>query len=116
MEAVTGAATFAVTGGKAMTMRKLIVLAATALLLGACAQIFGPVDRAIRSIGEDPPLGYAEAVAGLEPIYCYRSLASFEVDCYKAPFFPDERRFVNYYGPPPDRYGRPGPAPRRSAK
>jgi hypothetical protein len=52
---------------------------------------------------------YEAGVADYEPIYCYQSLA--DAACYRAPFFRDERRLSNYYGPSPRRYDRPAPPP-----
>ena len=45
----------------------------------------------------------------LEPVYCYRSLA--DVTCFRKPYFRDERRLANYYGPAPSKYDRPKPPP-----
>lgn len=53
---------------------------------------------------------YEEAVYDFEPVYCYQSIGS--VQCYKTPKAGDERRLVNYFGPAPERYDRPAPAPK----
>jgi hypothetical protein len=50
---------------------------------------------------------YEEAVYDLEPLYCYQSLA--DPTCYRRPYFRDERRLVNYFGPSPNRWERPKP-------
>jgi len=64
-----------------------------ALLLGACGYVSE----------------YEKAVYDLEPVYCYKSIGT--VQCYKEPKFSDQRRMVNYFGPAPERYDRPEPAP-----
>jgi len=74
-------------------MRKLMIIVACAGFLDACAQ----------------KSAYEAAVEDYEPTYCYKSLAG--VSCYKKPYFRDERRLVNYFGPAPERYGRPAPPP-----
>ena len=48
---------------------------------------------------------YDAAVEDMEPVYYYKSLAG--VQCYQEPSFRDERRMVNYFGPPPRRFGPP---------
>lgn len=50
---------------------------------------------------------YEEGVEDYEKIYCYASLA--DASCYRRPYFRDERRLINYYGPSPRRYDRPKP-------
>ena len=52
---------------------------------------------------------YEEGVYDYEPVYCYQSIGA--VQCFDAPRFRDEKRLVNYYGPAPERYDRPDPAP-----
>ena len=52
---------------------------------------------------------YEKSVYDLEPVYCYRSLA--DVTCFRKPYFRDERRLANYYGPAPSKYDRPKPPP-----
>jgi hypothetical protein len=52
---------------------------------------------------------YEKSVYDLEPVYCYRSLA--DVSCFRKPYFRDERRLANYYGPAPSKYDRPKPPP-----
>jgi len=74
-------------------MRNLMIILAAAGFLGACAQ----------------KSAYETAVEGYEPTYCYKSLAG--VSCYKKPYFRDERRLVNYFGPAPERYERPASPP-----
>ena len=54
-------------------------------------------------------LAYEKSVYDLEPVYCYRSLA--DVTCFRKPYFRDERRLANYYGPAPSKYDRPKPPP-----
>lgn len=48
---------------------------------------------------------YEKAVYDHERSYCYKSLGG--VTCYDEPFYRDERRMVNYYGPHPSRYDAP---------
>jgi len=74
-------------------MKTLFVLAGAAIALSACAE----------------KSAYESAVENLEPRYCYQSIGG--VTCYQKPFVRDERRLVNYYGPAPQRYDRPVPAP-----
>ncbi len=69
---------------------KLLTLGLTAFL-GAC----GYVDA------------YEKAVYDWEPTYCYKSIGGIE--CFREPFHRDERRLVNYFGPHPSRYDKPGP-------
>lgn len=52
---------------------------------------------------------YEQAVYDYEPVYCYQSLGA--VQCFDTPRVRDEMRLVNYYGPAPERYDRPDPAP-----
>lgn len=70
-------------------MRKMMFPMAFTVFLGAC----GYVDK------------YEEAVTGMEPTYCYKSLAG--VECYREPYHRDARRLVNYFGPHPSRYDKP---------
>lgn len=72
-------------------MRKMMFSMAFTALLGAC----GYVDK------------YEEAVSGMEPTYCYKSIGG--VECYREPFHRDARRLVNYFGPHPSRYDKPEP-------
>ena len=46
-----------------------------------------------------PPPPYEVAVAGWDPVYCYRTLA--DPDCTATPMAGEAGRLVNYYGPPP---------------
>lgn len=43
-----------------------------------------------------------EAIEDREPIYCYRTIG--DVTCYALPVPGEERRLVNFYGPPPGSY------------
>jgi hypothetical protein len=43
-----------------------------------------------------------EAVEDWKPIYCYRTIG--DVNCYALPVPGEERRLVNFYGPPPRSY------------
>ncbi len=70
-------------------MRKMMFSIGFTALLGAC----GYVDK------------YEEAVSGMEPTYCYKSIGG--VECYREPFHRDSRRLVNYFGPHPSRYDKP---------
>ena len=70
-------------------MRKMIISVGFTALLGAC----GYVDK------------YEEAVSGMEPTYCYKSIGG--VECYREPFHRDGRRLVNYFGPHPSRFDAP---------
>ncbi len=70
-------------------MKKSLFLLAVLVLLGAC------------SYTSD----YEKGVFNYEPVYCYQSIG--EVQCYKTPNHPDEKRLVNYYGPAPSRYDKP---------
>ena len=72
-------------------MRKMMFPMALTALLGACSY----VDK------------YEEAVTGMEPTYCYKSIGA--VECYREPFHRDARRLVNYFGPHPSRYDKPDP-------
>ncbi len=72
-------------------MRKMMFSMALTALLGAC----GYVDK------------YEEAVSGMEPTYCYKSIGG--VECFREPFHRDGRRLVNYFGPHPSRYDKPEP-------
>ena len=80
-------------------MRKLLILLAVSVLLGACGYVSE----------------YEKAVYDWEPVYCYKSLAG--VQCHDTPNHRDERRLVNYFGPDPSRYDRPKalPEPQLSA-
>lgn len=69
-----------------------IVLTAAALVLAACA-------------GDET--AYERGVADYEPVYCYASLA--DAICYRQPYFRDERRLINHYGPTPRSVERPKP-------
>ena len=55
----------------------------------------------LSSCGSDL-LSYEEAVEDWEPIYCYRTIG--DADCYALPVPGEERRLVNFYGPPPRSY------------
>ncbi|MFY7961788.1 MAG: hypothetical protein ACOVVK_17055 [Elsteraceae bacterium] len=48
----------------------------------------------------------APYVAPILPSYCYKTLSS--VDCYAQPLVGEERRLVNYQGPPPPGFGWAG--------
>ncbi len=72
-------------------MRKMMFPMALTVFLGACSY----VDK------------YEEAVSGMEPTYCYKSIGG--VECYREPFDRDSRRLVNYFGPHPSRYDKPEP-------
>ena len=72
-------------------MKKSYFLPALAVVLGGCSF----VDR------------YEEQVHGMEPIYCYQSLAG--VECLKEPYRRDDLRLVNYFGPHPTRHEAPKP-------
>ncbi|MFZ1415991.1 MAG: hypothetical protein WAS73_15645 [Defluviicoccus sp.] len=68
------------------------VLAAIAVALTACG-------------GDET--AYERGVADYEPVYCYASLA--DATCYRRPYFRDDRRLINHYGPTPRSYDRPKP-------
>ena len=53
---------------------------------------------------------YEKAVYDWEPTYCYKSIG--KVVCYKEPYYRDEKRLVNYFGPDPSRYDKPEPPER----
>ena len=74
-------------------MKKTLALLALPAFLSAC----GYVSK------------YEAAVYDYEPVYCYQSLGA--VQCFDTPRVRDEKRLVNYYGPAPERYDRPDPAP-----
>ena len=74
-------------------MKKTLAIVALTAFLGAC----GYVSK------------YEQAVYDYEPVYCYQSLGA--VQCFDVPRVRDEMRLVNYYGPAPERYDRPDPAP-----
>ena len=80
-------------------MRRIVILAALAWLLGACGYVSE----------------YEKAVYDYEPVYCYQTIGA--VQCFKEPNHRDEKRIVNYYGPDPSRYDRPEepPAPKLAA-
>ena len=74
----------------------------TLILLGAVAAVAAC----------EPYRGYEASVNQMEPVYCYRPLGDHtSVDCYTTPYARDGRRFVNYYGPSPQRYEPPPPQP-----
>lgn len=68
------------------------LLAALILALSACA---------------NDETAYERGVADYEPVYCYASLG--DADCYRRPYFRDDRRLINHYGPTPRSYDRPKP-------
>ena len=73
-------------------MEKGLFLGVLLSLLGACSYV------------DD----YEAQVYDKDPLYCYKSIG--EIRCYRKPQAHDERRFVNYYGPHPSRYEKPGVA------
>lgn len=78
--------------GRAPRLEKGALLAALVLVLSACA---------------DDETAYERGVADYEPVYCYASLG--DADCYRRPYFRDDRRLINHYGPTPRSYDRPKP-------
>lgn len=79
-------------------LRKIFFSSVFTLALGACSY----VDE------------YERHVSGMEPVYCYKSLAATQ--CYKEPKHADGLRLVNYYGPHPSRYDAPPPLAEPSFK
>lgn len=78
--------------GRAPRLERGALLAALVLALSACAR---------------DETAYERGVAAYEPVYCYASLA--DADCYRQPYFRDDRRLINHYGPTPRSYDRPKP-------
>lgn len=77
-------------------MKKPLILLGALAALAAC----------------QPYPGYEASVSEVAPVYCYRPLGDqTNVDCYTTPYHRDGRRFVNYYGPAPQRYEPPPPLP-----
>lgn len=74
-------------------MRKTLRILPLLALVGACSDMSS----------------YEKAVAGFDPVYCYRSLG--QTVCYDKPNHRDEQRLVNFFGPAPRTYDKPAPAP-----
>jgi hypothetical protein len=70
-----------------MAVRKALLGLASAALLSGCGSALLPCE---------------EAIEDWEPIYCYRTIG--DVTCYALPVPGEERRLVNFYGPPPGSY------------
>lgn len=72
-------------------MRAFLLLAGSALVLGACAR---------------PATDVPAQVVVLPAVYCYHSLG--KPDCYEVPIDLEVRRMINYYGPEPAVRGYSG--------
>lgn len=70
-----------------MVVRTALLGLASAALLSSCGSASSPCKKAV----ED-----------WKPIYCYRTIG--DVNCYALPAPGEERRLVNFYGPPPGSY------------
>lgn len=70
-----------------MVVRTALLGLASAALLSSCGSASSPCE---------------EAVEDREPIYCYRTIG--DVNCYALPVPGEERRLVNFYGPPLGSY------------
>jgi hypothetical protein len=74
------------------------ILILSLLVLAGCAQ---RQSSQIGTVIPQPP-----NVTPILPSYCYKTLSS--VDCYAQPLEGQERRLVNYQGPPPPGFGWAG--------
>jgi hypothetical protein len=61
--------------------------------------LLGLASAALLSSCRSDSLPCEEAVEDWKPIYCYRTIG--DVTCYALPVPGEERRLVNFYGPPP---------------
>ena len=80
-------------------MTRLILAAASAVLLSACTTIqdsIHPGETALLEANWLKP----EVVARPPALYCYKSIG--RQDCYRTPLEGERRRLIEHYGPPPE--------------
>ena len=87
----------------AMTLRRVVAIAAGGFVLVACANPFAEDAPTIFDIlgsgWVGPGIGTASTPTAQAPLYCYGTIG--REDCYEAPLPSEESRLVGFQGPPP---------------